>query len=153
MQAGMWLGYVSFGFIADRVGRKRCLRDVPDRRGRSCPLYATARNEVLLLMRAGWCLVRHRLFQRSSARRTAEVFSDVDVPRRRAGPHLQPGPRCERGRSVHGRRAGDDVRLGAALLVTSLAFVLAAVLWLWIPETRGRALTLIGTRRPVSLAG
>src|SRR5919109_337699 len=23
MQAGMWLGYVSFGFISDRIGRKR----------------------------------------------------------------------------------------------------------------------------------
>ena len=31
--------------------------------------------------------------------------------------------------------------LGAALLVTSLAFVVAATLWLWIPETRGRALS------------
>jgi hypothetical protein len=29
---------------------------------------------------------------------------------------------------------------GFALSTSSLAFVLAAVLWIWIPETRGRAL-------------
>ena len=31
--------------------------------------------------------------------------------------------------------------LGAALLVTSLAFLLAAALWTWIPETKGRELS------------
>ena len=29
---------------------------------------------------------------------------------------------------------------GPALLVSSVAFVLAAVVWIWIPETKGRAL-------------
>jgi hypothetical protein len=30
--------------------------------------------------------------------------------------------------------------LGAAFSITSGAFVLAAVLWIWIPETRGHSL-------------
>jgi hypothetical protein len=29
---------------------------------------------------------------------------------------------------------------GAALTISSLAFLLAALMWLWIPETRGRQL-------------
>jgi hypothetical protein len=32
------------------------------------------------------------------------------------------------------------IGLASAFLVTSVAFVVAAVLWIWIPETKGRAL-------------
>ena len=32
------------------------------------------------------------------------------------------------------------IGLSSAFLVTSVAFVVAAVLWIWIPETKGRAL-------------
>ena len=35
----------------------------------------------------------------------------------------------------------DAYGFGTALLICSLAFVLAAVFWIWIPETKGRALT------------
>ena len=35
----------------------------------------------------------------------------------------------------------DTYGFGAALLVCSAAFVAAAVFWIWIPETKGRALT------------
>src|SRR5260221_2005161 len=35
----------------------------------------------------------------------------------------------------------DTHGFGAALLVCSAAFVAAAMLWIWIPETKGRALT------------
>ena len=34
----------------------------------------------------------------------------------------------------------DTHGFGAALLVCSAAFVLAAILWIWIPETKGRTL-------------
>ena len=35
----------------------------------------------------------------------------------------------------------DTRGFGQALLVCSAAFALAAVFWIWIPETKGRALT------------
>ena len=35
----------------------------------------------------------------------------------------------------------DTRGFGPALLVCSAAFVLAALFWIWIPETKGRALT------------
>ncbi len=49
MQAGMWLGYISFGFISDRLGRKRSYVGLPRRRcGLHAPLLRGQREPLLL---------------------------------------------------------------------------------------------------------
>ena len=49
MQVGMWLGYVSFGFIADRTGRKRAYVVYLLVAAVLVPIYATVREPALLL--------------------------------------------------------------------------------------------------------
>ena len=140
MQVGMWLGYVSFGFIADRVGPQAHLRHVPDRRGRARP----ALRDVARSRRCCWCSGRIVAFFGTGyfsgfGAVTAEIFPT----RIRA---TAQGLTYNLGRGISAAAPftvgalATVYGLGAALLVTSLAFVLAAVLWIWIPETRGRAL-------------
>jgi hypothetical protein len=50
MQVGMWLGYVSFGFIADAFGRVRRTSVSADRRGACLVLRLRARAVGLLVL-------------------------------------------------------------------------------------------------------
>ncbi len=64
MQAGMWLGYITFGFISDRFGRKRSYVGYPRRRGiLHAPLFPDER--------AGRCCWSWGLSWPSSARVTS----------------------------------------------------------------------------------
>ena len=49
MQAGMWLGYISFGFISDRFGRKRSYVGFLTAAAAFMLLYARARSPLVLL--------------------------------------------------------------------------------------------------------
>ncbi len=140
MQAGMWLGYVSFGFIADRVGRKRAYVTYLIAAAVLVPLYATARNEVLLLMLGPLVAFFGTGYFSGFGAVTAEVFP-TQVRATAQGLTYNLGRGVSAAAPFTVGALATMYGLGAALLVTSLAFVLAAVLWLWIPETRGRALT------------
>jgi MFS family permease len=140
MQAGMWLGYVSFGFIADRVGRKRAYVTYLLAAAVLVPLYATARNEVLLLMLGPLVAFFGTGYFSGFGAVTAEVFP-TQVRATAQGLTYNLGRGVSAAAPFTVGALATMYGLGAALLVTSLAFVLAAVLWLWIPETRGRALT------------
>ncbi|MEO8681438.1 MAG: MFS transporter, partial [Vicinamibacterales bacterium] len=50
MQVGMWFGYVSFGFIADAIGRKRTYVIFLLMAGALLPLYSVLRTPVALLV-------------------------------------------------------------------------------------------------------
>ncbi len=50
MQTGMWFGYVSFGFICDRVGRKKTYIAYLVAAAVFVVLYSGARSEVMLLL-------------------------------------------------------------------------------------------------------
>jgi MFS family permease len=94
MQVGMWLGYVTFGYVSDRIGVPAvCLRVGPraDRAARA---------------RAFRRVLRDRLLQRVR-RRDRRDLPNRD-PRNRAGLHLQHRPRRVRRGAVHRRHAGTD---------------------------------------------
>ena len=140
MQTGMWFGYVSFGFIADAIGRKRtyvlfliaaarpaaALRSAPGADG-SAPARAVRR------------VLRRRLLQR--LRRGGRGAVSNLSPRDRGRRLLQHRPHRERGGAVR-RSARSPTRagFGVAFSVAGAAFLLAAVMWIWIPETRNREL-------------
>jgi len=50
MQLGMWLGYVTFGAIADRVGRRTSYVGYLLVAAALVPVYAAARDPLLLLV-------------------------------------------------------------------------------------------------------
>jgi MFS family permease len=140
MQVGMWLGYVSFGFIADRVGRKRTYVTYLIAAAVLVPIYATSRDPAMLLALGPVVAFFGTGYFSGFGAVTAEIFPT----RIRA---TAQGLTYNLGRGISAAAPftvgalATVYGLGAALVVTSLAFLLAAALWAWIPETRGRALS------------
>lgn len=140
MQAGMWVGYVTFGFISDRVGRKAAYVSYLLAAALLLGIYVTVRTPMLLLVLgpcvafaatgyfSGFGAVTAEIYP-TSIRATAQGFTyNIGRLASAAAPYLV-------------GTLADTRGFGQALLVCSAAFVLAAVFWIWIPETKGRALT------------
>lgn len=140
MQAGMWVGYVTFGFVSDRFGRKRTYVTYLLAAALLLAVYVSVRNPAALLVLgpfvafaatgyfSGFGAVTAEIYP-TSVRATAQGFTyNIGRLASAAAPFLV-GSLAE----THG--------FGTALLVCSGAFVAAAVLWIWIPETKGRALS------------
>jgi MFS family permease len=139
MQVGMWLGYVTFGFVADAIGRKRTYVAYLLAAAALVPLYAATRNPAALLALgplvaffgtgyfSGFGAVSAELFP-TAIRATAQGLTY----------NLGRGVSALAPFAVGSLAAAWG--LGAAFSLTSTAFLLAAVLWIWIPETKGRAL-------------
>ncbi|MGH9346399.1 MAG: MFS transporter [Vicinamibacterales bacterium] len=139
MQAGMWLGYVSFGFISDRVGRKRAYVTYLTAAAALLVAYAsTSRPGVLLALGpflaffatgyfSGFGAVTAEIY-RTQIRATAQGFTyNIGRVASAAAPFAV-GSLAER----HG--------FSAAFMLAAVAFVLAAGAWTFIPETKGRVL-------------
>jgi MFS family permease len=140
MQAGMWFGYVTFGFVSDRLGRKRTYVTYLLSAALLLAVYVSVRNPTALMVLgplvafaatgyfSGFGAVTAEIYP-TSVRATAQGFTyNVGRLASAAAPYLV-GSLAD----THG--------FGTALLVCSGAFVAAALLWIWIPETKGRALT------------
>jgi len=140
MQAGMWFGYVTFGFVSDRLGRKRTYVTYLLSAALLLAVYVSVRNPMALMVLgpfvafaatgyfSGFGAVTAEIYP-TSVRATAQGFTyNIGRLASAAAPYLV-GSLAD----THG--------FGTALLVCSGAFVVAAFLWIWIPETKGRALT------------
>jgi MFS family permease len=139
MQAGMWVGYVSYGFISDRVGRKKSYVAYLLAAAVLLAIYVSIRNPTALLVLgpcvaftatgyfSGFGAVTAEVYP-TAVRATAQGFTyNIGRLASAAAPYLV-GSLAD----THG--------FGAALLVCSAAFIVAAIFWIWIPETRGRVL-------------
>jgi MFS family permease len=139
MQAGMWVGYVTFGFISDRIGRKRAYVAYLLTAAVLLAAYVTVRNPTLLLLLgpcvafaatgyfSGFGAVTAEIYP-TAVRATAQGFTyNIGRLASAAAPYLV-------------GTLADTRGFGQALLVCSAAFVVAAIFWIWIPETRGRTL-------------
>jgi MFS family permease len=140
MQVGMWCGYVSFGFIADAIGRKKSYVAYLIVAAALVPIYAMTRDVHWLLILGPFLAFFGTGYFSGFGAVSAELFPT----------HLRAtaqGLTYNAGRALS---ALAPIIVGAlavgrglswAFLVTSVAFVVAAVLWIWIPETKGRTLT------------
>jgi len=139
MQLGMWFGYITFGFVSDRIGRKRTYITYLLLAALLLFLYVSIPAPVVLLALgpfvaffatgyfSGFGAVTAEIFP-TSIRGTAQGFTYNIGRIVSAGAPFAVGTLAQ----THG--------FGAALSISSLAFLLAALTWKWIPETRGRAL-------------
>jgi MFS family permease len=140
MQVGMWLGYVTFGFIADWIGRKRSYVAYLLTAAVLVPIYGATREPAALLALgplvaffgtgyfSGFGAVSAELFP-TSIRATAQgITYNLGRGISALAPFVVGSLAASRG-------------LGAAFSITSTAFLVAAVCWIWIPETKGRALS------------
>ena len=140
MQVGMWFGYVTFGFIGDAIGRKRAYVTYLLCAAALVLLYASTRNVLALLLLgpfvaffgtgyfSGFGAVTAELYG-TGIRATAQGFTyNIGRVASAAAPFAVGSLAQTRG-------------FGAAFATAAVAFVLAALAWFWIPETRGRELT------------
>jgi MFS family permease len=140
MQAGMWLGYVTYGFVADSIGRKRTYVIYLLTAAVLVPVYGATRDPALLLALGPFVAFFGTGYFSGFGAVSAELFPTA-IRATAQGITYNLG----RGLSaiapfVVGSLAA-SYGLGAAFSITSTAFVVAAVFWIWIPETKGRALS------------
>jgi MFS family permease len=139
MQAGMWVGYVTFGFVSDRVGRKPTYVVYLIAAAALLFAYVSVRSPIALLILgpfvaffatgyfSGFGAVTAEIYP-TSLRATAQGFT---YNLGRIASALAPftvGTLAQ----THG--------FSTALSICSAAFLLAAATWVFIPETRGRQL-------------
>jgi MFS family permease len=139
MQVGMWLGYVSFGFISDRIGRKISYVGYIFVAAALVPAYGSTHNPTSLLLIgplvgffgtgyfSGFGAITAEMFP-TAFRASAQGLSyNLGRGVSAAAPFLVGAISARRG-------------LGFAFLLTSASFVLAGLVALLLPETRGREL-------------
>jgi MFS family permease len=139
MQVGMWFGYVSFGFISDAIGRKRAYVIYVLTAAALLMGYGMTRTPVVLLVLGpvtaffatgyftGFGAVTAEIYP-TEIRATAQGFTyNIGRLASAVAPFAVGSLAAGRG-------------FGVAFSVAAAAFVLAAVAWIWIPETKGRAL-------------
>jgi MFS family permease len=139
MQVGMWLGYVSFGYISDRIGRKKTYVLYLLAAAAFVLLYASARAPLLLFLLgpfvaffgtghfSGFGALTAELYP-TSIRATAQGFTYNFGRIASAAAPFAVG-------SLAQTRS-----FGAAFVLVAAAYLVAAAIWLWIPETKGREL-------------
>jgi MFS family permease len=139
MQVGMWFGYVTFGFISDTFGRKMTYVVYLTAAAALILAYASTRNPLVLLLLGPFVAFFGTGYFSGFGAITAEIYPT----RIRA---TAQGFTYNIGRVASavapftvGSLAGTHgFRL--ALSTTAIAFLLAALAWMWIPETKGRQL-------------
>jgi MFS family permease len=139
MQVGMWLGYITFGIVSDQIGRKPTYVGYLLAAAVLLFVYVSVRVPLVLLALGPFVAFFATGYFSGFGAVTAEIF-----PTRIRS--IAQGFTYNIGRIVSAAAPftvgalAQTHGFGAALSISSLAFLLAAVLWIWIPETRGRQL-------------
>lgn len=139
MQVGMWLGYVTFGFISDAFGRRPTYVGYLLIASVLVWYYGFAREPWILLVLgpfvaffgtgyfSGFGAVASELFPTSIRATALGVTYNSGRLLSAVAPFVVGTMAQNRG-------------FGAAFTLTAMAFMIAAVLWIGIPETKGKRL-------------
>lgn len=135
MQVGMWFGYVTFGFVADRIGRKRTYVGYLLIAAVLVFAYTMIRVPMILLVLgpvtaffatghfSGFGAVSAELYPTAIRARAQGLTYNIGRIVSAAAPWMVGGLAASEG-------------YGAALSIAAGAFVAASIFWLWIPETK-----------------
>jgi MFS family permease len=139
MQVGMWFGYVTFGFVSDALGRRRTYVVYLVAAAALVLVYAGTRNPaVLLLLGPAVAFFGTGYFSGFGAV-TAEIYPTA-IRATAQGLTYNLGRVASAVAPFAVGSLADARGFGVALSTTAVSFLLAAVTWVWIPETRGRLL-------------
>jgi MFS family permease len=139
MQAGMWLGYVSFGILSDRLGRKKTYVGYLLLAAALVPLYARAESATTLLVLGplvaffgtghftGFGIITAELFPTAFRASAMGLTYNFGRALSAAAPWVLGAMAAHR-------------NLSSAFWISGLAFLVAGLLALGVPETRGRPL-------------
>jgi len=134
MQVGTWLGYVTFGFISDAIGRKQTYVSYLLVAAALVFAYTSVRVPLILLLLgpvtaffatgyfSGFGAVSAELYPTAIRARAQGLTYNIGRIASAAAPWVVGGLAASQG-------------YGAALSVAAAAFLAAAACWYWIPET------------------
>jgi MFS family permease len=139
MQFGMWLGYLTFGYISDRIGRRRTYLAFLLAAAAFVFAYANVRAPLVLFFLGPFVAFFGTGYFSGFATLTAELYP-TRIRATLQGFTYNVGRIGSAAAPLAIGTLAQDRGFGPAFLLVSGAFVAAAVMWIWIPETRGRAL-------------
>ena len=139
MQVGMWFGYVTFGFISDRIGRKRTYVGYLLTAAVLLYIYVSIRQPTALLVLGPFVAFVATGYFSGFGAVTAEIYPTT-IRATAQGFTYNIGRIASAVAPIAVGTLAETQGFGAALSLSSLAFLLAALTWIWIPETRGREL-------------
>ncbi len=139
MQVGMWCGYVTFGYVSDAIGRKRAYVGYLVCAAGLVLLYASTSDVLALLVLGPFVAFFGTGYFSGFGAVTAEVYPTF-IRATAQGLTYNIGRIASAAAPFTVGSLAETRGFGAAFATASVAFVLAASCWAWIPETRGRAL-------------
>ena len=139
MQVGMWFGYVTFGYVSDRIGRRRAYVTYLIAAAALMLVYVSVRSPLVLLLLGPFVAFFATGYFSGFGAVTAEVYPTA-IRATAQGLTYNIGRIASAVAPFAVGRLAQTQGFGAALSICSAAFLLAAVCWIWIPETRGKAL-------------
>ncbi len=139
MQVGMWIGYVSFGFITDAIGRKRVYVTYLVLASVLLPVYGSLTAPLALLLIGPFVACFGTGFFSGFGAVTAEVYP-TSVRATAQGFTYNLGRVASAAAPFTVGRLATTSGFSLAFTVAGAAYLLAALTWIAIPETRGREL-------------
>lgn len=139
MQAGMWLGYITFGFISDRLGRKRSYVGFLVVAALSMLLYSQTRQPLLLLALGPFVAFFGTGYFTGFGALTAEIYPTA-VRATAQGITYNAGRIVSAAAPFVVGALAQTRGFGFAFTLIAGAFLAAAALWAGIPETMGKPL-------------
>jgi MFS family permease len=139
MQIGMWFGYITFGFVSDRFGRKSSYVSYLVSAAVLLGIYVTVRVPSVLFALGPLVAFTATGYFSGFGAVTAEIYPTV-IRATAQGFTYNIGRLASAAAPLLVGSLAERQGFGTALLVCSAAFGLAAVAWIWIPETKGREL-------------
>jgi MFS family permease len=139
MQVGMWLGYVSFGYISDSIGRKRVYVIYLIMAGILLPVYGSMRIPLVLLLLGPFVAFFGTGFFSGFGAVTAEIYPTT-IRATAQGFTYNIGRIASAAAPYTVGKLATDHGFGFAFLVSGAVYFLGALAWAKIPETRGREL-------------
>jgi MFS family permease len=140
MQVGMWFGYISFGFIADAIGRKRAYVLFLLAASILLPLYGFLREPAFLLALGPFVAFFGTGYYSGFGAVIAELYP-TSVRATAAGVCYNTGRIASAAAPFTVASLASSRGFFAAFAVAGAAFMLAALMWVWIPETHNNELT------------
>jgi len=139
MQAGMWLGYITFGFISDKLGRKRSYVGFLLVAAVFMLLYSQTRRPLVLLILGPFVAFFGTGYFTGFGALTAEIYPTA-VRATAQGITYNTGRIVSAAAPFVVGSLAETRGFGFSFTVIAAAFLTAALFWIGIPETRGKPL-------------
>jgi MFS family permease len=139
MQVGMWLGYITFGFISDKLGRKRSYVGFLLAAAAFMLLYSQTRRPLLLLILGPFVAFFGTGYFTGFGALTAEIYPTA-VRATAQGITYNTGRIVSAAAPFVVGSLAQTKGFGFSFLMISAAFLTAAAFWVGIPETKGKEL-------------